>query len=151
MLLAELERSVQQIKRVGPATARAFARLGIFTERDLLLHLPRDYHDRTIARPIADAHDGRESNTVAEVIAHDSIGRGHKETLKVYVRDESATAALVCFGRAFLATRLRPGVRIRLGHLLLPFLRVAGEQLRLRGGGFSFNALRPGASGLSAE
>ncbi len=114
MLLVELEQSVQQLKRVGPATARAFARLGIATERDLLLHLPRGYQDRTVSRPIAEARDGVECNTVAEVIAHDTIGWGPRKTLKVYVRDASASAALVCFGREFLATRLKPGVRIRL-------------------------------------
>ncbi|TVR03956.1 MAG: ATP-dependent DNA helicase RecG [Spirochaetaceae bacterium] len=114
MLLVELEQSVQQIKRVGPATARAFARLGIVTERDLLLHLPRDYHDRTITRSISEARDGVECNTVAEVIAHDTIGWGRKKTLKVYIKDASASAALICFGRDFLATRLKPGVRIRL-------------------------------------
>ncbi|TVR30183.1 MAG: ATP-dependent DNA helicase RecG [Spirochaetaceae bacterium] len=114
MFLAELDQSVQKLKGVGPAAARAMNRLGIGTQRDLLLHLPRAYEDRVTPVTIAESLAGIACNTVAEVIAHDYIGAGPQKTLKVYVRDNSATGALACFGRNFLASRLRPGARIRL-------------------------------------
>ena len=114
MFLAELDQSVQKLKGVGPAAARAMNRLGIATQRDLLLHLPRAYEDRVTPVTIAESLAGIACNTVAEVIAHDYIGAGPQKTLKVYLRDSSATAALACFGRNFLASRLRPGARIRL-------------------------------------
>ena len=114
MFLAELDQSVQKLKGVGPAAARSMTRLGIATQRDLLLHLPRAYEDRITPVTIADSLAGIACNTVAEVIAHDYIGAGPQKTLKVYVRDNGVTAALACFGRNFLASRLRPGTRIRL-------------------------------------
>lgn len=43
----------------------------------------------------------------ASVVAQDYFGR--KRTLKVYVRDDSGVAALLCFGREFLKTTLVPG------------------------------------------
>ncbi|TVQ41268.1 MAG: ATP-dependent DNA helicase RecG [Spirochaetaceae bacterium] len=114
MILAELDQSVRELKGVGPAAARSLARLGISAQRDLLLHLPRAYEDRVTRVSIAESLSGRTCNTVAEVVAHDYIGRGAQQTLKVYVRDESATAALACFGRNFLGSRLPPGLKIRL-------------------------------------
>ncbi len=148
MILAELDGSIRTLKGVGPAALRAFARIGISVQRDLLLHLPREYQDRltpvTIAQSMRSASPertagpspgravgstrGREQgrdreqgrapalscNTVARVVAHDYVGHGARKTLKVYVEDESAVGALVCFGRNFLATRLTPGTTIRL-------------------------------------
>ena len=114
MLLAELTGSVRRLRGVGPAIAAALERLDIVTVRDLLLHLPRGYENRKDSVSLAGGADGTPVNTVAEVIAHDYIGRPPRRTLKVYIRDESATAALVCFGRNFLAEKLPPGTRIYL-------------------------------------
>ena len=114
MLLSELTGSVQRLRGVGPAIAGALERLQIHTVRDLLLHLPRSYDNRKDPSPLASAFSDGHVNTVAEVLAHDYIGRPPQRTLKVYVRDRSHTAALVCFGRNFLARKLEPGMKIYL-------------------------------------
>jgi len=110
--LHELRLPVSKVRGVGPATERAFAQLGIIHVRDLLYHLPREYEDRKETRPLATAMQSGYANTVAQVVAHDYIGFGPKRTLKVYIKDSSATASLVCFGRNFLADKLQPGARI---------------------------------------
>ena len=114
MLLAELTGSVQRLRGVGPAVAAALEKLEITTVRDLLLHVPRGYENRKDHAPLSEAFNERGVNTVAEVLAHDYVGPPNRRTLKVYVRDESTTASLACFGRNFLAQKLPPGKRIRL-------------------------------------
>ncbi len=114
MFLSELETPVSHLKGVGPATVLDLKALGVLSVRDLLLHLPRDYEDRTRHRPFQNAFGDGMVNTVAFVEDHEYIGFGSRKTLKVRVRDETAMAYLVCFGRNFLAKKLPPGSRIYL-------------------------------------
>jgi ATP-dependent DNA helicase RecG len=113
MRLAELHLPVTRLTGVGPAVAELLGNLGVLTIADLLLHVPRRYDDRTERRPFGAAYQGERVNTEAEVLAHDYVGFGAKRTLRVYLRDESGVAALLCFGRNFLAGKLPPGMRIR--------------------------------------
>ena len=43
--MPDINSDIQYLKGVGPAYAKKFARLGIYTIRDLLLHYPRRYID----------------------------------------------------------------------------------------------------------
>ena len=45
--MARLTDPVTILKGVGPAKAKLFANLNIFTLRDLICHFPRGYEDRT--------------------------------------------------------------------------------------------------------
>jgi len=114
MILCELTQAVTRLSGVGPAKAADLKRLGITTVRDLLVHLPRAYEDRTTHVPLAAARGDRPANTVATVIAHQFIGGAGKRTLKVVVEDETDRGSLVCFGRNFLERSLPPGRQIRL-------------------------------------
>ena len=94
--------------------AEDFHNLSVRTAGDLFLYFPRTYEDRSKPIPLRTAlgKNGPEPiNTVVEVIAHDFFGWGRKQTLKIYVQDETATAALVCFGRNFLQNSILPGQR----------------------------------------
>lgn len=113
MTLGELQQPVTRVAGVGPAVAELLRKLGVTTVAELLLHAPRDYEDRSEHRPFQRALSGETVNTTAEVLAHDYVGSGPRRTLRVYLRDESGIAALLCFGRNFLANRLPPGARIR--------------------------------------
>ena len=112
MLLAELTTSLTTLRGIGPRSAEAYARMGIRAHRDLLLHIPRSYNDRTTIRSLAHFADG-EINTIATVIGHAWIRQGRTQVLKVVIRDESATGALICYGRNFLADRLPIDTRIK--------------------------------------
>lgn len=83
------------------------SRLGITTVGELMLHLPREYEDRRHIVSITEAAATERAVIRATVVAHDYFGR--KRILKVYVRDESGVAALLCFGREFLKSTLTPG------------------------------------------
>ncbi len=113
MTIEELNLPVTRLTGVGPAVAGLLHNLGVATVGDLLLHAPRTYEDRSHHRPFSAAMHGESVNTEAEVVAHDYVGGGSRRALRVYLRDESGVAALLCFGRNFLANKLPPGARIR--------------------------------------
>ncbi len=114
MYLRELQKPITELHGIGKSTFTAYAALGITTWSDLLLHFPRAYEDRTAVRPLSSGYGGEPVNTIVEVLSHSFIGSGPRRTLKVTVADESATAALVCFGRNFLQDMLRVGRRFYL-------------------------------------
>lgn len=121
MLLGELNHSVTKLKGIGARTAEQLSGMGIVSVKDLLLHLPRDYEDRSREVPLS-GWETAPVNTVVEVLVHDFIGHGRRQTLKVYVRDATGTAALVCFNRNFLQNVLIVGGKFRLyGHFFYKY------------------------------
>ncbi len=114
MYLGELSYSITDLRGVGKATASQLAETGITRVSDLLSRPPRSYRDLSRPVPLEEGYDGKLVNTVVEVVAHDYFGRGYKKVLKVYVKDETATAALLCFNRNFLAKVLKIGQKFYL-------------------------------------
>jgi ATP-dependent DNA helicase RecG len=114
MYLCELSYPVTELKGIGSRTAEDLANLGVRTVADLLLLAPREWEDRKTPVPLSSGYDGAQVNTEADIVAHDYFGPPHKPILKIIVQDETATAALLCFNRNFLARKLRTGMRIRL-------------------------------------
>jgi ATP-dependent DNA helicase RecG len=114
VFLREIHTPLTGLRGIGPAAAKGFSGLGIETVGELLLHAPRSYEDRSTTVPIAAALKGRPVNTTATVIAHDWFGFGRKRTLKVWIEDDTGRAALNCFGRNFLTSKLPVGARIRI-------------------------------------
>ncbi len=111
MYLRELKQSVTQFKGIGTATASALKSIGILTVSDLIQHYPREYQDRINPAPLKNGIPYGYVNTVVEILAHEYIGWGRKKTLKILIRDETASAALLCFGRNFLAGKIIAGER----------------------------------------
>ena len=115
MLLATLTAPLISLSGVGPATARALARLGLATVGDLLEHFPRAHEDRSRFTPLCSVLPGRPVVVQATVTAHRWFGpRGRHLRLELGAGQsgEPASAALLCFGRRFLARSLPVGTRI---------------------------------------
>ena len=53
-----LNSPVGVLRGIGPVKQKALARLGIFTVRDLLFHIPRGFEDRSRVRTLAEGADG---------------------------------------------------------------------------------------------
>ena len=109
MRLAELGSAVESLPGVGPATAKLFARLNIFTAADLLSTYPRSYDDRTRRVPLRDFQTAAKVHSICKVTAHTWIGYGRMKTLKIAITDGSADAYLLAFNRAFLEKSLPEG------------------------------------------
>jgi ATP-dependent DNA helicase RecG len=102
VFLREITQKIQYLKGIGPRLAARFEKLGIVTVADLLLHVPRTYQDRGEITPLSRTPGRERANVIATVAAYDYVGFGRKRTLKVFIKDASGVASLVCFGRNFL-------------------------------------------------
>ncbi|MCO6547726.1 MAG: ATP-dependent DNA helicase RecG [Gilliamella sp.] len=78
---------------IGESLEKKFNTLGIYTAKDLLLHFPLRYEDRTSSCAIADANIG-EFTTIEGVIIKSEIAFGRKQMLVCYVQDDSGIAIL---------------------------------------------------------
>ncbi len=116
MYLGEVSIPVGKLQGIGPSLCSDLNRLGIRTVQDLLLHLPRGYEDRSHQTPLHTVlqQGGRGFvNTVAFIEGHEYFGFGFQKTLKILIRDSTAAAELVCYGRNFLGTKFPPGMQVR--------------------------------------
>lgn len=109
MFLNELKVTVESLAGVGPATAKQFAKLNIFTVADLLSVYPRDYDDRTKKVTLAEFSQHPKVHTICKVVAHSWFGYGKMKTLKIKITDGTANAFLIAFNRSFLEKSLPVG------------------------------------------
>lgn len=109
MKLRELGSSVESLSGVGPATAKLFSRLNIFTVADLLSTFPRDWEDRTKKVPLKDFALHSKVHTVCKVLSHQWFGYGSMRTLKIQITDGTLKANLIAFNRGFLEKSLPVG------------------------------------------
>ena len=85
-----LDTEIQYVKGVGPRLAEVLGKLGIRTARDLLVHFPRRYEDRTHFARIASLEHGETATILGTVIGADNVQtRGRLVLTKVVVDDGS--------------------------------------------------------------
>ncbi len=96
---------------------RAGRRLGFFTVRDLLFHLPRRYDDLREMRQLGElvwVEDGTVVSArvrIADIRVEGSFRRRVQRTVAV-LEDETGTIDATWFGRRFIERRLHPGDRV---------------------------------------
>ena len=110
MFLRSLTAPLASIPGIGTSAVQKLAKLGIKSVCDLLLHYPRDWEDRVKIVPLNMFNSGKIC-TVVTVFAREWIGYGRMKTLKIYVEDESAQAALLCFNRPWMDKQIVTGQR----------------------------------------
>lgn len=109
MKLSEIETPISSLSGVGPAKAKLFANLGIYSVADLLSYYPKDWEDRTRRVTLSEYAVNSKVHTVAKVIGHSWFGYGSMRTLKIAITDGTAKAELVAFNRPFLEKSLPIG------------------------------------------
>ena len=100
-----LSSPVTVLNGVGPAKAASYAKAGIETLEDLLLHVPRAYENRGDIRRLSDVRtDGGKSAVVLTVATTPQAAklRGGLTILKFRAFDESGSAEIVFFNMPFL-------------------------------------------------
>ncbi len=85
------ERAITSLKGIGPARAEQFARMGLFSLRDLLGFMPRGYLDFSRERCISDIEDGEAAAVHVEFI-------GPARTIRAKKRN----GCNKCFNRRFV-------------------------------------------------
>ncbi len=100
-----LSSPVTVLTGVGPAKAAAYAKAGIETLEDLLLHIPRAYENRGDIRLLENSHaDGGKSAVVLTVATTPTVAKlkGRLTIVKFRAFDESGSAELVFFNMPYL-------------------------------------------------
>ena len=109
--ISALDMPVTALAGVGPKVAEQLTQLGITRIFDLLLHLPRDYEDRSRLVPIADVGHGQAALITGRVVHVDTKRSG----MTVIVDDDTGTISLRFF-KVYpgLAQTMSLGTRLQL-------------------------------------
>jgi ATP-dependent DNA helicase RecG len=105
-----LDTAVTYLSGVGPARADALRRLGIFTARDLLLHIPHRYEDASTISPIAKLRIGDDATVIGTVISKGVIPtRKGLRVFQAVVQDSSGLIEASWPGQPFLDRAIKKG------------------------------------------
>ena len=109
--MARLSDPITILKGIGPAKAKLFANLNIFTLRDLICHFPRGYEDRTRLVPIEKLQVDVPACFRAMVMNTPRTNHIRKglDITKVQVADHSGRLNLTFFNNRFAAEQLQYG------------------------------------------
>lgn len=100
-----LSSPVTVLSGVGPAKAAAYAKAGVETLEDLLLHIPRAYENRGDIRLLSDARtDGGKTAVVLTIATEPKAAKlkGRLTIVKFRAFDESGSAEIVFFNMPYL-------------------------------------------------
>ena len=103
--MPDINSDIQYLKGVGPAYAKKFAKLGIYTIRDLLLHYPRRYIDYSQPYTVVSAPFDVDCCVKATVLQRDPDRRikGGRMLSHVLAGDDTGMLALSWFNAPYAA------------------------------------------------
>ncbi len=107
-----LSQPLESLAGAGPARAKEFARLDVFTLGDLLEYFPRDYQYEAAERPISQMVSGQIQTARGEVVACDYV-TGRVARFEATLDDGSGKLALAWFNSAFLRRQIHPGDKLQ--------------------------------------
>ncbi len=109
--MARLSDPVTVLKGVGPARAKQFENLNIFTLRDLICHFPRGYEDRTRLVPIASLQPDVPACFRAMVMNTPRTSHIRKglDLTRVQLADHSGRLNVTFFNNKYAAEQLQYG------------------------------------------
>lgn len=114
-----LDMLAMYLQGVGPGRADALRRLGIFTVRDLIHHIPHRYEDASTLAPVAKLKVGDEATIVGRVISKGIIPtRRGLRVFQAVVQDASGMIECAWPGQPFLGRSIKVGDALLLaGHV----------------------------------
>ena len=99
----DLAAPVEEVKGIGPKTAEVLHKAGIFTLRDLVYHLPRDYENYQQAQNISDLKPGNVTvKAKVETISTRRMRRNLAIT-EATLRDKSGAVKAIWFNQPYRA------------------------------------------------
>ncbi len=155
-----LDTAVTYLTGVGPARADARGRLGIFTARDLFLHIPHRYEDASTVSAIAKLRIGDDATVIGTVISKGVIPtRKGLRVFQAVVQDSSGLIEASWPGQPFLDRAIKKGdvlllagpVRFFHGRVLAPreFVNLGPEDSATGTSGGRVLSVYPATEGFS--
>ena len=109
----DLDAPITALAGIGPNSAQKLGRLGIDTVRDLLLHLPYRYQDRTRSVPLGETTAGEDCVVTGEV-RECRLAYGRRRSLVIRLVDGQGEMTVRLFHfAAWQREAIRPGVWLR--------------------------------------
>ena len=109
--MARLSDPITILRGIGPAKAKQFENLNIFTLRDLICHFPRGYEDRTVMVPIASLQPDVPACFRAMVMNTPRTNHIRKglDLTRVQLADHSGRLNVTFFNNKYAAEQLQYG------------------------------------------
>lgn len=109
--MIELSTPIKELTRVGRATEKQMARLGIEIVEDLIFYFPKRYEDLSQLKKISELAIGENATIRARLEQIKSFRSPRKRMIitEAMVSDETGTLRLVWFKQPYLAKTLKPG------------------------------------------
>ncbi len=115
--MLSLQTPVEELTRVGKATAGRLQRMGLWTVRDLLFHFPHRHEDWSAHKNIADLVPGQEATvhvSVQQISGRKAFNRRSLHLTEAVVTDESGALSVIWFNQPFLVQQFPPGTLLSL-------------------------------------
>lgn len=108
-----LRTPVDELPGVNPVRAEQLSRLDLRTVRDLLFFFPRDYHDLTNVRRVADLSEGEMASVIGDVVDVEARQLRRRGTMiGVLLRQENDFLRGIWFNQAFMREKFTFGQRV---------------------------------------
>ena len=120
---------VTTLTGVGPKRAAAYAQLGIYTLRDLVMHYPRSYENRGDIKPLCEADTRGKSAHLLTVASEPRVVRlrSRKSYLKFNAVDDSGKCEIIFFNQDYLKQTFETGKEFRFYGKVEPVGKSAGN------------------------
>lgn len=112
--MISLKSKIEELHRVGEATAKILGRLEIYSVQDLLFYFPFRYDDFTKSLPISELTVNTNVNIIGtiELIQNKRSARRKMYLTEALLSDETDTIKIIWFNQPFLSRTLKVGDRI---------------------------------------
>jgi ATP-dependent DNA helicase RecG len=107
-----LDSSITTLRRVSPAVAKKFAKLGVNTIRDVLYFFPNRHLDYAQRKAISELRVGVEQTVIGTIHGAEQVKLGRRLGTEAYVGDETGVVRVVWFNQPWLAKTLRKNAKI---------------------------------------
>lgn len=112
--MLELGSKVTRIPKIGPKYEFLLSKLGIFSIRDLLYHVPFRYEDFSKVKTIKELKPNELASVDARLISINNIfTRNRKRLTKAIIQDDTGKAEAIWFNMHYLTKSLEIGERYR--------------------------------------
>lgn len=102
-----LSTPLSRVKGVGPALEKSFADAGITTVKELLLHIPFRYEDRSSRVKVADLKVGEVVTLMGKILNPRNFYKGRRSIQSATLVDESGKVKLMWFNNPHVIDRFR--------------------------------------------
>lgn len=114
--MLNLNTPVKNIPRISEKYAQKLQKIGIFTAKDLLFHIPFRYEDYSNIIPISKIRQGEICTVIGKITAEKTIRTWKRKmyVTEILIQDEAGSARAVWFNQPYLSESFQKGKELRI-------------------------------------